>query len=85
MANSLVSRAVASLVLAALAGPASAQIPDHLKCYKIRDSLAKTTYAADVNGLAPESGCRIKVPGKLLCVAATKTNILAFGRFASLR
>ena len=52
-----------------------AQVPDHLKCYKIKDSVAKATYTADLGGLAPEPGCLVKVPGKLLCVETTKTNV----------
>jgi hypothetical protein len=59
----------------ALALPAGAQVTDHLKCYKIKDSATKAKYTADLDGLAPEAGCLIKVPGKLLCVATTKTNV----------
>ena len=54
---------------------ARAQTADHLKCYKINDPQAKATYTADLGGLVPESGCTIKVPAKLLCVHATKTNV----------
>jgi hypothetical protein len=52
-----------------------AQVPDHLKCYKIKDSAARATYTADLGGLAPEPGCLVKVPGKLLCVQTAKTNV----------
>src|SRR5262245_58154055 len=52
-----------------------AQVPDHLKCYKIKESAKKVTYTADLGGLAPEPGCQVKVPGKLLCVETTKTNV----------
>jgi len=33
------------------------------------------TYTADLTALAPEVGCTIKVPGRLLCVDAAKTNV----------
>jgi hypothetical protein len=48
---------------------------DHLECYRMRDSAARTRYTADLNGLAAEPGCVIKIPGQLLCVATTKTNV----------
>src|SRR5262249_44262118 len=35
----------------------------------------KAVYTADLGGLAPEPGCEVKVPGKLLCVETTKTNV----------
>src|SRR5262249_41000158 len=31
--------------------------------------------AADLGGLAPEPGCQGQLPGKLLCVETTKTNV----------
>src|SRR5437016_12750764 len=67
----------AALVAAlALAGSAGAQpVADHLKCYQVRDPRPKASYTADLQGLAPEPGCTIKVPGKLLCVETTKTNV----------
>jgi hypothetical protein len=52
-----------------------AQVPDHLKCYEVKESAKKTTYTADLGGLAPEPGCQVNVPGKLLCVETTKTNV----------
>lgn len=55
--------------------PARAQVPDHLKCYKVKDSLAKTTYSADLGGLIAEPGCTIKVPALMACVPSTKTNV----------
>jgi hypothetical protein len=64
---------IAALTLPALA---SAQpVPDHLKCYKIKDSRAKASYTADLGGLVSEPGCLIKVPGTMLCVEATKANV----------
>src|SRR5262249_56970010 len=48
----------------------------NLKCYKVKESAAqKVTYTADLGGLAPEPGCQVKTPAKLLCVEATKTNV----------
>jgi hypothetical protein len=55
--------------------PVAGQTADHLKCYKIKDAQAKQKYTADVAGLVPEVGCLVSVPGKLLCVAATKTAV----------
>jgi len=40
-------------------------VADHLKCYKVKDSRPKASYTADLGGLVPEPGCRIKVPAKL--------------------
>jgi hypothetical protein len=54
---------------------ASAQTPDHLKCYPIKDSLGKAVYTADLGGLVPESGCQIKAPAKMLCVETPKENV----------
>jgi hypothetical protein len=64
---------IASLVLATSGG--AQPIADHLKCYKVKDSRPKASYTADLQGLSPESGCTIKLPGKLLCVETTKTNV----------
>jgi hypothetical protein len=58
-----------------LASAAWAQTPDHLKCYAIKDSHERLTYTADLNGLAPEPGCRIKTPAKMLCIETTKENV----------
>jgi hypothetical protein len=64
-------------LLALGAGPAFAipAVSDHLKCFKIRDAQFKASYTADLGGITNDQGCLIKVPGQLLCVAATKTNI----------
>jgi hypothetical protein len=57
-------------------GQAAATVPsDHLKCFKVRDSLPSAVYTADLGGLVAEPGCFIKVPGQLLCIEATKTNV----------
>ena len=75
-------RILVALLLAALSAgwalTADAQVPDHLKCYKIKDPVAKVAYTADLGGSPPfalESGCVVKMPGKLLCVQTTKTNV----------
>jgi len=70
----LASAALAALFIA-LAGSSGAQMADHLKCYKVRDATAKVRYTANLNGLAPENGCTIRVPGSMLCVAASKTGV----------
>src|SRR5262249_47741616 len=68
---------LAALVAAlSFVAPAGAQpVADHLKCYKVKDTQAKATYTADLGGLVAEPGCRIRVPGTLLCVETTKTNV----------
>src|SRR5262249_60983291 len=35
----------------------------------------KAVYPADLGGLLPEPGCQVKLPGKLLCVETTKSNV----------
>jgi hypothetical protein len=66
-----------ALLALLLSVPALAQT-DHLECYKVRDTAAKAVYTADLAavGLPADSGCRIKVPAKLLCVPAAKTNVV---------
>jgi hypothetical protein len=69
---------IASAIVAVsltLAATASAQIADHLECYKVRDPQAKTSYTADLGGLVAEPGCLIRVPAKMACVPSTKTNV----------
>jgi hypothetical protein len=70
----LMAVAVLSLSLG-LAPPTAAQVPDHLKCFKVRDQLRQMFYTADLSGLVPEAGCRIKVPAALICLPSTKTNV----------
>jgi type 1 fimbria pilin len=64
-----------ALALSLIWAASAAAIPDHLKCYKVKDSQAKASYTANVEGLTVEAGCTVKVPGKLLCVAAEKSNV----------
>src|SRR5690348_16185347 len=66
---------LAAVCLAWVAPGAAQPVPDHLKCYKVKDTQPKATYTADLGGLVAEPGCLIKVPGNLLCVEATKTGI----------
>lgn len=71
--------AVLPLIFAGvLVTPAPAQVSDHLECYKITDPEVKARYTADLLPSAPfppEAGCRVSVPGKLLCVPARKSNV----------
>ena len=66
-------RLVAGFVFLVSVAAVHAQVPDHLKCYKVKDSLTKVTYTADLDGLVAEPGCSIKVPAAMACVPATKT------------
>jgi hypothetical protein len=70
--------AIVAALAALLLLPSSprAQVPDHLKCYKVKDTQAKAQYTATLDGLSLEAGCTIKVPAQLLCVPATKTNVI---------
>src|SRR5262249_52185261 len=62
---------------AIFAGRAPAQVPDHLRCYKVKDPV-KLKGVVNVNtaqfGL--ESGCKIS-PAELFCVPASKTVVSA--------
>src|SRR5689334_13449772 len=68
---------LAALVAAlALADAASAQpVADHLECYKVKDSLTKKKYTADLDGLVPQT-CTVKVPAVMACVPTDKTNVM---------
>src|SRR5262245_51182212 len=70
--SALVSVTVALLACGSFV---SAQVPDHLKCYRLKDPAKRTKYVADLDGLAPEPGCVIQVPAKYLCVNTAKTNV----------
>jgi hypothetical protein len=70
--------ALAALLIGLPASSTVAQVPDHLECYKVRDPAAKAHYTADLSAsppLPPASGCRIRVPAKLVCVPTAKTNV----------
>ncbi|HXC50997.1 MAG TPA: putative metal-binding motif-containing protein [Candidatus Limnocylindrales bacterium] len=71
--------ATAALFLAGIVGVAGAATADHLQCFKIKDSQAKTSYTATLTPSDPAfvpAGCTLKVPAKLLCVDAVKTNVV---------
>jgi len=78
MARVIRPLAVAGAVLL-FASFANAQTPDHLQCFKIKDDAAKASYLADItpdDGAFPAAvGCSIRVPAKLLCVDAVKSNV----------
>jgi hypothetical protein len=67
--------ALGLVVLASTPGPGWGAVPDHLACYKIKDSQATATYRADVGGLVVQAGCTIKVPAAMTCAPASKTNV----------
>lgn len=57
------------------AGPVAAQVQDHVACYSVKDAAPKAAYTADVDGIVLARGCLVKVPAKLLCVPASKSNV----------
>ena len=61
-------------VLAFVARANAQPVADHLKCYKVRDPQAKTTYTADLGGLVAEPGCTIKVPAVMACARRRRTS-----------
>jgi hypothetical protein len=64
----------ASLVRGTISAGAQ-PVPDHLKCYKVKDPAPRASYTADLGGLVAEPGCTIRVPATMACVPATKTNV----------
>ena len=69
---------VAAAALAFFAGassPASAQTPDHLRCYRIRDPITSVRYTANLQGIQPSPGCTVRARAKMLCVQTTKTGV----------
>lgn len=69
-----------ALVLAASTVVATAQPYDHLKCFKIKDSLASFVATADLRPLDTgnfelDAGCTIKVRSRELCVPVNKDRI----------
>ena len=67
-------RLVAALVVSMSVAGAHAQ-SDHLGCFTVKDSQAKGKYTADIAGLGLEHGCVVKVPAKMACFPATKSNV----------
>jgi hypothetical protein len=51
----------------------------HLKCYKVRDSRARSSYTLDliaaVPGFTDELGCTLKLGAKTVCVEVDKQNV----------
>ena len=69
-----------ALGVALAVAPAAAQMPDHLKCYKVKDPLKLAgTADLDTPQFGPDAGCRLSNT-KLFCVPATKTNVTATDR-----
>lgn len=53
---------------------------DHLQCFKIKDTVDKAGYTADLTAANPafaavSPGCSIKLPAKLLCIDVAKSNV----------
>jgi hypothetical protein len=74
------TRFVSTLILLLMtAASARAALLDHLQCYKVKDSVTKAIYSADLTpsepALVAPPTCKVKVPAKLLCVATDKTNV----------
>src|SRR5437870_113918 len=69
-------RFITLVVCLTAAGAVSAQVADHLKCYKIKDPASRAKYTADLAGLVAEPGCIVHVPATLACVPATKSNVI---------
>jgi hypothetical protein len=62
-------------LLPLLGGSGSAQVADHLKCYRVKDPLRLGgTVDLDTPQFGLDAGCRIS-KAKLFCVPATKTNV----------
>ncbi len=80
MRKSVLAAASAALILhTGIVGAAAAATADHLQCFKIKDSQAKTSYTATLTPSDPAfvpAGCTLKVPAKLLCVDAVKSNVV---------
>ena len=77
MRKKMVRSVLAVIVYTAAAAPATAQVADHLKCYRIKDPL-KLAGTADLNTpqFGTDAGCILK-NATLFCVPATKTNVTA--------
>ena len=67
---------VVAIATSLISTAASAQIADHLQCFKIKDSQDKAKYNATLtpgdSAFAAAPGCIIKVPAKYLCVDTVK-------------
>jgi len=75
---------IATLTLAFSFTTAHAQVPDHLKCYKIKDPVKlEAVVNLDSRQFGFEAGCQVK-PAKMFCVPATKTLISAVDKATGL-
>src|SRR6266849_2672317 len=76
MRRILTGLAMTALFLGLLPSLAVAQA-DHLQCFKIKDTVAKATYTADLTpadtGFPVATGCIVRVPARLLCVDVVKS------------
>src|SRR5688572_26834348 len=71
--------AVATLVALVVGGTASAQVPDHLQCYKVKDTAIVLKGTVDLQDQlsGPLSPCKIS-KAALYCRASTKSNANVF-------
>src|SRR5215813_3371808 len=65
-------RALVGIMVGALVAASAGAQTDHLECFKVKDSSRKARYVTSLVGLAPAAGCVIKVPARLMCVAAAQ-------------
>jgi hypothetical protein len=70
------SLAALLLALGFAATVAAQDVPDHFQCYKVKDPLGRGRYTATIGGLTVEPGCVVKLPAVLVCVPATKTDVV---------
>ena len=86
----VVAAVAAAVVSASLPAYANDRDYDHLKCFKIRDSLTdrRTIYLADIfpeSPFASQSDCRLRLPAMHFCVNVAKENVQVNGEpFATL-
>lgn len=70
---------VTGLAALGLAAPLHAQVFDHLQCLKVKDPVARQAYTADLvsrdPAFAPQPGCVVRMPAKMLCTDVQKTNV----------
>jgi hypothetical protein len=73
---------VAAVALATLAaGPVAAgSLPDHLECWKVRDTAKRASFTVDLLGadtpFPAATGCILKLPAKTLCHRVVKANVV---------
>ena len=88
------NRLILTAALLAVAGTSSPALAtgdyDHLKCFKIRDSLVdrRTIYLADLFPNAPfdnRRDCRLRLPALHFCVNVAKSNVEVGGELVYFR